>query len=355
MIDAEYVLPLRWDDDDDADADAALSELAAYLQVLSALIDVTVVDGSAPAAFARHASAFPAAVRHLPVEPRPGRNGKVAGVMTGVRASRHERIVLGDDDVRYDAAALATVVELLGVADVVTPQNFFAPLPWHARWDTARILLNRALAHDYPGTLALRRSALPEEGYDGDVLFENLELIRTVRAAGGTHLAADDCLVARRPPSASHFLRQRVRQAYDSFAQPGRLAAELLILPVVLVLAVRAPRWLPALGAVAVAAAEAGRRRGDARAEVRRRGDGVRHGGAHVEVRRRGDGRRHRGRRTRRAFPATSALWAPLWLLERGVCAWIAVGLRLRGGVRYSDGRVARAGNSLRALRARYQ
>lgn len=340
MIDAEYVLPLRWDDDDDdADADGALSELAAYLQVLSALIDVTVVDGSAPAAFARHASAFPAAVRHLPVEPRPGRNGKVAGVMTGVRASRHERIVLGDDDVRYDAAALATVVELLGVADVVTPQNFFAPLPWHARWDTARILLNRALAHDYPGTLALRRSALPEEGYDGDVLFENLELIRTVRAAGGTHLAADDCLVARRPPSASHFLRQRVRQAYDSFAQPGRLAAELLILPVVLVLAVRAPRWLPALGAVAVAAAEAGRRRGDARAEVRRRGDGVRHG----------------GRRTRRAFPATSAPWAPLWVLERGVCAWIAVGLRVRGGVRYSDGRLARAGNSLRALRTRYQ
>ncbi|QJA00066.1 glycosyltransferase [Leifsonia sp. PS1209] len=330
MIDAEYVLPLRWDDDDDdADADGALSELAAYLQVLSALIDVTVVDGSAPAAFARHASAFPAAVRHLPVEPRPGRNGKVAGVMTGVRASRHERIVLGDDDVRYDASALATVVDLLGVADVVTPQNFFAPLPWHARWDTARILLNRALAHDYPGTLALRRSALPEEGYDGDVLFENLELIRTVRAAGGTHLAADDCLVARRPPSAAHFLRQRVRQAYDSFAQPGRLAAELLILPVVLVLAVRAPRWLPALGAVAVAAAEAGRRRGD----------GVRHG----------------GRRTRRAFPATSALWAPLWLLERGVCAWIAVGLRLRGGVRYSDGRLAHAGNSLRALRARYQ
>lgn len=322
MIDAEYVLPLRWDDDDAADADGALSELAAYLEVLSALIDVTVVDGSAPAAFARHASAFPAMVRHLPVEPRPGRNGKVAGVMTGVRASRHERIVLGDDDVRYDASALATVVDLLGVADVVTPQNFFAPLPWHARWDTARILLNRALAHDYPGTLALRRSALPEEGYDGDVLFENLELIRTVRAAGGTHLAADDCLVARRPPSAAHFLRQRVRQAYDSFAQPGRLAAELLILPVVLVLAVRAPRWLPALGAVAVAAAEAGRRRGDG---------------------------------ARRAFPATSALWAPLWLLERGVCAWIAVGLRVRGGVRYSDGRLARAGNSLRALRTRYQ
>lgn len=315
MIDAEYVLPLRWDDD------AELAELVEYLDGLSALVDVTVVDGSAPDAFARHAGAFPERVRHLPVEPRAGRNGKVAGVMTGVRASRHERVVVADDDVRYDVAALSTVVDLLGEADVVTPQNFFAPLPWHARWDTARILINRAFAHDYPGTLALRRSALPESGYDGDVLFENLELIRTVRAAGGTHRPADDCLVLRRPPSARHFLRQRVRQAYDSFAQPGRLVAELLIVPVVALLALKAPRGLPALAAAAVAVAEVGRRRGDGAA--------------------------------RQAFPWSSSLWAPLWMLERGVCSWAAVWMRLRGGVRYSDGRLARAGTPLRVLRER--
>jgi hypothetical protein len=313
MIDAEYVLPLRWSDD------AGLGELAAYLRRIAAVIDVTVVDGSDRERFAAHAAALPPGVRHVPVAPWPGRNGKVAGVMTGVRLARHERVVLADDDVRYDVPGLERVVALLGTADVVAPQNHFAPLPWHARWDTARILLNRAVGHDYPGTLGVRRAALAEHGYDGDVLFENLELIRTVRAAGGTFAAAPDCFVVRRPPTPRHFLGQRVRQAYDSLAQPGRLAAELAILPLALAFAVRSPRRLLALAGAAVAVAELGRRRA---------------GG-------------------RRVFPTSSALWAPLWLLERGACSWVALALRLRGGVRYSDGRLRRAGTPLRVLRAR--
>jgi hypothetical protein len=316
MIDAEYVLPLRWTDG------AALGDLADYLDRLSRMIDVTVVDGSAPDRFVAHAAAFPAAVRHIPVQPWPGRNGKVAGVMTGMRAARHPLVVIADDDVRYEPETLRDVVGLLEGADVVSPQNFFSPLPWHARWDTARILLNRALGHDFPGTLAVRRDVLLQcGGYDGDVLFENLELIRTIRAAGGTHVTAAGCYVERRPPTARHFMGQRVRQAYDSFAQPGRLVAELLILPVAVAVVARAPRRIPALAAAAIAVAEVGRRRA---------------GG-------------------RRVFPPTSALWTPLWLLERGVCSWLALWQRLRGGVRYSDGRLARAGSSLGALTARHR
>src|SRR3712207_6849145 len=50
-------------------------------------------------------------------------------------------------------------------------------------------------------------------------------------------------LVRRLPPSAGHFLGQRVRQAYDDFAQPLRLTAELSILPLVLLAcALRRPR-----------------------------------------------------------------------------------------------------------------
>lgn len=314
MIDAEYVLPLRWGDD------AGLAELVEYLRRLRAWIDVTVVDGSAPERFAAHATAFPAGVRHLPVQPWPGRNGKVAGVVTGLRTARHERVVVADDDVRYDERGLAALAGMLDDADVVTPQNHFVPLPWHARWDTGRTLLNRALGHDFPGTLAVRRALLADEGYDGDVLFENLELVRTVQARGGTYRAADGLYVERRPPTLRHFLRQRVRQAYDSFARPGRLAAELLILPVVVLIAVRRPRALPALAAAVVAVAERGRRR---------------EGGAAV-------------------FSQDAALWAPLWLLERGACAWAAVFLRARGGVRYSGGRLARAGTPPRTLAARY-
>jgi hypothetical protein len=187
---------------------------------------------------------------------------------------------------------------------VVRPQNYFDPLPWHARWDTGRTLLNRAVAADWPGTLVVRRSALPA-GYDGDAMFENLELVRTVQARGGRELPVLDLYVPRRPPSSAHFRGQRVRQAYDSFAQPGRLAAELAVLPLALA-GLRRPRWLLA-GAVAVAGlAEVGRRRAGGRA----------------------------------VFPADTPLWAPLWLAERAVCSWLAVGARLHGGVRYGDGRL---------------
>ncbi|WP_410586312.1 glycosyltransferase [Amycolatopsis sp. lyj-23] len=147
-------------------------------------------------------------------------NGKVAGVITGLRLVRAERVIIADDDVRYDGETLAAVAGALDGADLVVPQNYFRPTPCHCRWDTARSLLNRAFAHDYPGTLAVRRTAFHRFGcYDGEVLFENLELIRTVRARGGTVRYLRSPLVRRLPPDVRTFLSQRVRQAYDSFAQ----------------------------------------------------------------------------------------------------------------------------------------
>lgn len=313
LPDAEYVLPLRWADDHD------LPDLAAYLGRLVAWLPVTVVDGSDDDLFAAHDRAFPPAVRHVHPDPRPGRNGKVAGVVTGLRLARADRVVVADDDVRYDRPTLEAVLDRLADADVVRPQNVFEPLPWHARWDTARTLVNRAAGGDYPGTLALRRSALGPDGYDGDVLFENLELLRTARARGGVVRRADDLYVPRRPPTARHFLGQRPRQAYDSLAQPGRYAAELAVLPAVVLAARRSPRVLLVLAAAVCALAELGRRRA--------------------------------GGSTR--FPAGASLLAPAWLLERGVCAWFALALRATGGARYGGTRLPRAATPLRELRAR--
>ncbi|WP_454048935.1 glycosyltransferase [Cellulomonas sp. Marseille-Q8402] len=310
--DAEYVLPLRWADD------RGLGELVAYLDRLSAWLPVTVVDGSAPERFAAHARALPPAVRHVRPDVIPGRNGKVAGVLTGLRLATEDRVVLADDDVRYDLPILRAVLDLLASADVVRPQNVFEPLPWHARWDSARSLVNRAIGSDYPGTLALRRTALGPEGYDGDVLFENLELLRTVRARGGRERRADDVYVARRPPTVGHFLRQRPRQAYDSLAQPARFAAELAVLPLLAVAARRGAGALLLLVAAVCALAERGRRRA---------------GGA-------------------ARFPVSATLVAPAWLLERGTCAWLALALRARGGIRYGDARLLRAATPERVLRA---
>jgi hypothetical protein len=233
-LQASYVLPLR------RDRDPAGAELAAYLDGLAGLVEVLVVDGSPEPVWRAHHAAFGDRVAHLRPDPDLRyRNGKVNGVLTGLAAAGHEAVVLADDDVRYRPAELARLVGLLDEADLVRPQNYFDPLPWHARLDTARTLLNRVGGGDFPGTLGVRRSrVLAAGGYDGDVLFENLELLRTVRAAGGTVLTPLDLYVRRLPPDTRHFLGQRVRQAYDEFARPARLAA-----------------------ALAVAAAETGRRR----------------------------------------------------------------------------------------------
>lgn len=308
---ATYILPLKHS------APGGLADLPQYLAQVAGWAEVLVVDGSPPEVFEAHSRELPAGVVHLPPE-YSCLNGKVAGVRTGLRRAAAHLCVIADDDVRYSESAFRQVLAHLENADVVRPQNYFTSLPWHARWDTARTLLNRALGADYPGTLGVRKATLQRAGgYCGDVLFENLELIRTVRAAGGREVQDPALFVGRVPCSARHFRSQRVRQAYDDFAQPLRLAAELTLLPV-LVFGTRRFRLLPAiLTAAAAGLAEWGRRR----------------------------------RRGAEVFPASSALWAPLWLLERSVTVWAALWLRLRGGAPYAGSRIRKAGHSVRQLR----
>jgi hypothetical protein len=117
-----------------------------------------------------------------------------------------------------------------------------------------------------------------------------------------------------------HFWSQRVRQAYDELARPWRLVTFLAALPGI-AWAIYRKRWL-ALGATAVgsiALAELGRRR--------ERGASV--------------------------FPSSAALLAPVWIGERAVCSWIAVGARLSGGCHYGNGRIVIAANSACVLRRR--
>lgn len=324
-VPASYVLPLRWAEP------GPIEELVGYLRRLrSEIEEILVVDGSPPPLFERNAAALEGIARHLRPHPDLGfRMGKVNGVVTGVRECSHERIVLADDDVRYDAMALRRTVALLGEADLVRPQNYFDELPWHARWDTARSLLNRVFTGDatfpvgdFPGTLAVRRGAFLASGaYDGDALFENLELMRTIHAAGGAVLTPLDLYVARRPPSTAHFLSQRVRQAYDDFAMPARLCAFLALIPLAAVAALRGrPRWLGAAALGSIGIAEFGRRRA---------------GGAE-------------------RFPLSGSLLAPAWIAERALCSWLALSARLRGGVPYGERRLRHSATPLRLLRRRY-
>ncbi len=313
---ASYVLPIA----------AQLSQatnLSGYLKRLGRTInEVIVVDGSPKETFDAHARAWSAHVRHLRPAMRTT-NGKVAGVMTGVRAARYESVIVADDDVRYRLDELIRMVTLLQESEVVRPQNFFHPLPWHARWDTARSLLNRLGGGDWPGTLGIRRSVLLEAGgYSGEVLFENLELVRTARAAGGHEAVPLDLFVARRPASATHFFSQRLRQAYDEWARPGRFAAQLALLPAGILAARSGPGWLLAAAVCGVGAAELGRWKGKGRT----------------------------------VFPSSSALWAPAWLAERSVTSWMALGTRLLfGGVRYRNTRLKHAATPPRVLEKNLQ
>jgi hypothetical protein len=317
-----YVLPLRWTEP------GPIEELSAYLDTVAEAVDeILVIDGSPAPLFAQHATALRGVARHL--APHPDLDfqmGKVNGVLTGVRECSGELVVIADDDVRYEPSALRGAVCLLDQADVVRPQNYFDELPWHARWDSARSLLNRVFTGDptfpvgdFPGTLAVRRSALlATGGYDGDALFENLELMRTIRAAGGTVATPLDLYVARKPPSASHFLSQRVRQAYDDFAIPARIGA-FLALPLLAAnsLARGGARRLLVGAAASIFVAEIGRRRAGGRAH----------------------------------FPLSGSLLAPAWIAERSLCAWLALASRLRGGVLYGGRRVKHSATPLRTLR----
>jgi hypothetical protein len=317
LRDCSYLIPVRWEDG------GQRRGMTEYLAALADLgPEIIVVDGSPAPVFAANAEAWRA---HVAVHSRPDPaeaclNGKVAGVRTAVGCATHERLVIADDDVRYDGRTLRRLLDLLGEFDLVRPQNYFDPLPWHARWDSARTLLNRSFGADFPGTLGVRRSRFEAMGgYDGDVLFENLELIRTVRADGGRTHSPLDLYVRRLPPSSAHFRGQRVRQAYDDFALPARMALELAL--------------VPALGAALL------RRRGDAIAAA-----------AALSVLAAERGRRRAG--GERFFPASASLLAPIWLLERGTCAWVAALRRRRsGGVSYAGSTIPVAANSMAVLR----
>ena len=317
-VGVSYVLPLK------TSVPLVTREFSDYLAWLAPKVsEVILVDASSPDLFAIHQASWGNGINHVP----PATDlatpmGKVGNVLTGVRLARFDRLIIADDDVRYDAASLAQVGSALSDADIVRPQNYFDPLPWHARWDTGRMLLNRATGGDWPGTIGVRLGILRATGgYDGRALFENLELVRTVLAAGGKERVLLGTYVLRRPSTTSHFWSQRIRQAYDEIARPMRLVTQLAILPAVVTLAFTG-HWiiLAVLIAGVVALAEIGRWRA---------------GG-------------------RRFFPVTGSLFAPMWVAERAVCSWIAVASRVfLGGVPYRGTILRHAATPLRELQAR--
>jgi hypothetical protein len=292
-----YLLPIRRANFSATEA----SELRVYFAALNeAGCDLLVIDGSPSPVFEQHDDAWNSVCRHESVDRSFGYlNDKVNGIHTGVRLAATEKIILADDDIRYTVAEIERVSELLDTFDVVRPQNFLAPLPWWARMEAARMLINRATLRtgDYPGTCAFLRAAMLRVGpYDGDVLFDNEEIIRHFAKAGAAISYATDLFVRKRPPLLRKWMEQRPRQAYEDFGLRTKTAL-FLSLPMVAAWLGAAFGWrslfvyLFFLSAAAIALAAAGRLRGIAP----------------------------------KYFPRSVCFFAPLWIFERSLSSYWAL------------------------------
>jgi hypothetical protein len=289
-------------------------DLAGYFQILSYEgCEVLVVDGSSPEVFAEHDRAWRHLCRHVTVDRKyTYLNDKVNGVHTGVDLASCESIILADDDIRYSCEDVGRAYKLLERHDMVRPQNYLAPLPWWGRTEAARMLINRGVLRsgDYPGTCAFRRSVCLRIGhYDGDVLFDNEEIVRHFVLNGANVCYALDFFVLKRPPTLRKWLEQRPRQAYEDFDLRAKTLLFLSLLPMAAALGlfsgVRAALGLFSVVSIC-AALIAGR--------------GLLRNKAY------------------KFFPAAVILYAPLWVTERAVSVYWALYWRVaRGGYPFGE------------------
>lgn len=297
-----------------------IENLSEYFRQLAHIgCEVLVVDGSPSEIFAEHHRAWREVCRHVMVDPKyTYLNGKVNGVHTGVDLARSEYIVLADDDIRYTAGDIARACDLLGRHDMVRPQNYLSPLPWWGQTEAARMLINRAVLRtgDYPGTCAFRRSTCLRIGhYDGDVLFDNEEIVRHFALSGADVCFALDFFVLKRPPGFRKWLEQRPRQAYEDFAMRAKTTLFMSVLPATMALGIllgtRAGiAFLSFLSASVVLLACRGLWRDAAY----------------------------------RVFPAGVVLYAPLWLAERALSVYCALYWRMAHGGYPFGGRILAKG-----------
>lgn len=305
-----YLLPIRRQSFSSAEA----SELAEYFRRLrNAGCEVLVIDGSPTLVFEQHHAAWSAFCRHEEVDRSFGYlNDKVNGIHTGVNLAAAEKIVLADDDIRYAPSEIERVCILLDDFEVVRPQNFLSPLPWWARMEAARMLINRATLRtaDYPGTCAFQRAAILRAGhYDGDVLFDNEEIIRHFASEGATINYATSLFVRKRPPTFRKWIEQRPRQAYEDFGLWTKTALFFSLPPLAILVALAGGTkgialYADALAIGAVGLAAVGWRRGTAS----------------------------------QYFPWSVCLFAPLWIFERSLSTYWALYWHLtRGGYPFGD------------------
>lgn len=274
--------------------------------------EVLVVDGSPLETFAAYGKVWHNACRHVPVDPQyKYLNGKVNGIHTGIALAAHEHIILADDDIRYTPADVRRMTSLLNAYEMVRPQNYLRPLPFWARMEAARMLINRAwlTEGDYSGTLGVRRAAMQRHGhYDGDVLFDNEEIVRHFRLHNACICYARDFFILKRAPTFRKWIEQRPRQAYEDFVMRAKTLFFATLPPAFMLLYL--------LGSLELALAFAGL---------------IACGAMLLAVRGLND-------EAARFIPSWISIYAPLWIAERAASTYWAFYWRLvYGGYPFGD------------------
>jgi glycosyltransferase involved in cell wall biosynthesis len=283
-----------------------------FVMLEAAGCEVLVVDGSPPDVWTDYDKIWHGVCRHETVDPQyKYLNGKVNGIHTGVALASHDAVILADDDIRYTTEDVERMSRLLREYEMVRPQNYFSPLPFWARMESARMLINRAWIRegDYTGTLGVTKTAMQRVGhYDGDVLFDNEEIVRHFRRKGAQICYARDFFILKRPATFNKWLEQRPRQAYEDFIMRAKTAF-FLLLPIDFLLFLLFGGWRFALLFAVVVSIGA----------ITNAVLGLNNG-------------------ARSFFPVSVVFYAPLWFIERSFSTYWALYWRItRGGYPFGD------------------
>jgi hypothetical protein len=288
----------------DREADNDLRDLAAYLSTLSlAGCEVIVVDGSPAPVFEKNSRILRWVSGHIAARPQHHNfSGAIDVVRTAIDVSSCDRIIVAEENVRYDEKAVASVCELLDSHEVVKPQDYFDPLPWWIGIEAGRMLVQRGVepSPDHGATFGMRTSSLRRlRGVD--VTWSNGDdPVRYLATQGAEVFSACDVFVRRLPPPLNDWLRDRPKQAGDDFELPVKTAFFFALLPVAMVLAI--------VGGVRLAGGYAG---------------AIAFASLVLAIRGRGSASAF--------FPLRACLSAPLWVFERSVSVYWALVQKMRG------------------------
>jgi hypothetical protein len=288
----------------DRDVKGDLRELATYLSTLAvAGCEVIVVDDSPAPVFESHRRVLRWVSRHISPRPRHHSfSGAIDVVRTAIDVSNCDKVIVAEENVRYDNAAVDSLCELLEIHEVVEPQDYFDPLPWWIGIEAGRMLVHRGVEPlpDHGATFGMRKSIV--RGLRGvDVAWSNGDdPVRHLTSQGAEVFSACDVFVRRLPPPLNDWLRDRPKQAGDDFAMPVKTAFFFALLPVAMLLAV--------LGGMRLAGGYAG---------------AIALSSLVLAVRGRAG--------TSAFFPLRACLSAPLWVLERSISVYWALLQKVKG------------------------